>query len=53
VGFFLTLPNAVTLLALVLGDVLMQIQVRLEEEFLRNSHGEDYEEYCRKVRRWI
>lgn len=52
-GFFLTLPNAVTLLALVLGDVLMQIQVRLEEEFLRNSHGEKYAEYFRRVRRWI
>jgi protein-S-isoprenylcysteine O-methyltransferase Ste14 len=52
-GFFLTLPNAITLLALVLGDVLMQIQVRLEEEFLRNAHGEKYVEYCRDARRWI
>jgi protein-S-isoprenylcysteine O-methyltransferase Ste14 len=52
-GFFLTLPNALTLLAVVLTDVLMQTQVRLEEEFLRNSHGEKYEEFCRKVRRWI
>lgn len=52
-GFFLTLPNAFTLLAIVLADVLMQIQVRLEEEFLRNSHGESYDAYCRKVRRWI
>ncbi len=52
-GFFLTLPNAFTLLAVVLADVLMQIQVRLEEEFLRNSHGEKYEEFCRNVRRWI
>jgi protein-S-isoprenylcysteine O-methyltransferase Ste14 len=52
-GFFLTLPNAFTLLALVLGDVLMQIQVRLEEEFLRNAHGEKYKEYVQNVRRWI
>ena len=52
-GFFLCLPNAFTLLAVVLADVLMQIQVRLEEEFLRNAHGESYENYCRKVRRWI
>jgi protein-S-isoprenylcysteine O-methyltransferase Ste14 len=52
-GFFLTLPNAITLLALVLGDVLMQIQVRLEEEFLRDAHGEKYAEYCRSARRWI
>jgi protein-S-isoprenylcysteine O-methyltransferase Ste14 len=52
-GFFLTLPNAFTLLAIVLADVLMQIQVRLEEEFLQSAHGESYENYCRKVRRWI
>lgn len=52
-GFFLTIPNAITLLTLGLGDVLMQIQVRLEEEHLRNLHGERYAEFCRKVRRWI
>jgi protein-S-isoprenylcysteine O-methyltransferase Ste14 len=52
-GFFLALPNAFTLLAIVLADVLMQIQVRLEEEFLKNAHGESYAEYCKKVRRWI
>lgn len=52
-GFFLTIPNAVTLLTLVLGDVLMQIQVRLEEEHLKNLHGAKYAEFCKKVRRWI
>src|ERR1041384_5890450 len=31
VGLFLTIPNAVTLLTFVLGFVLIQIQVRLEE----------------------
>lgn len=53
IGFFLTIPNAITLLTMVLGDVLMQIQVRLEEEHLRNLHGEKYAEFCQKVRRWI
>ena len=52
-GFFLCMPNALTLLAVVLADVLMQIQVRLEEEFLTSAHSESYENYCRKVRRWI
>jgi len=52
-GFFLVLPNAATLLILVLGDVLIQIQVRLEEEYLRQMHGEDYQNYCRQTRRWI
>jgi protein-S-isoprenylcysteine O-methyltransferase Ste14 len=52
-GFFLTIPNAVTLLTYVLGDVLMQIQVRLEEEHLRSLHGERYAEFTKRVRRWI
>ena len=52
-GFFLALPNAATLAVLLMGDVLMQIQVRLEEEYLMRRHGEAYRDYCRRVRRWI
>lgn len=53
IGFFLTIPNAATLLILVLGFVLMQIQVRLEEEFLAKTQGDEYEYYLRQVRRWL
>lgn len=52
-GLFLVIPNAVTLLVLVLGVVLIQIQVRLEEEFLSEAHGAEYAEYRRAVRRWL
>ena len=52
-GLFLILPNAVTLTVLVLGDALMQIQVRLEEEFLSRMHGQEYERYRRQTRRWL
>jgi protein-S-isoprenylcysteine O-methyltransferase Ste14 len=52
-GLFLVIPNAVTLLVLVLGVVLIQIQVRLEEEFLSGTHGEAYVEYRCDVRRWL
>lgn len=52
-GLFLILPNAVTLTVLVLGDTLMQIQVRLEEEYLARMHGQNYEQYRRLTRRWI
>ncbi len=52
-GLFLVVPNALTLLVLVVGVVLIQIQVRLEEEFLARTHGEEYEQYRQQVRRWI
>lgn len=52
-GLFLVIPNASTLLSFVMGSVLIQIQVRLEEEYLAGTHGEEYEQYRRQVRRWI
>jgi protein-S-isoprenylcysteine O-methyltransferase Ste14 len=52
-GLFLIIPNALTLLAFVMGVVLIQIQVRLEEDFLVKNHGVEYEQYRRQVRRWI
>ena len=53
VGLFLTTPNALTVLFLALGCVLIQIQIRLEEEFLTKEHGQDYMNYKQKVRRFI
>jgi protein-S-isoprenylcysteine O-methyltransferase Ste14 len=52
-GLFLVMPNALTLLAVVLGVVVINIQVRLEEEFLKTTHGDEYARYIRRVRRWI
>ena len=53
IGLFLVIPGALTLLTWILGDVLMQIQVRLEEEFLSGVHGQAYSDYKSRVRRWI
>lgn len=52
-GFFLLLPNAVTLAVLLAGEALIQVQVRLEEAHLLGLHGEAYEAYKAKVRRWL
>jgi protein-S-isoprenylcysteine O-methyltransferase Ste14 len=52
-GLFLVLPNALMLVILVSGEILMQIQVRLEEEFLTRVHGDRYRMYQQQVRRWI
>ncbi len=53
VGLFLTTPNTLTVLFLILGYVLIQIQIRLEEEFLTKEHGQKYLDYTQKVRRLI
>lgn len=52
-GLFLVLPNAVTLAILLLGEALIQVQVRLEEAHLKKDHGKAYELYRTSVRRWI
>ncbi len=52
-GLLLVIPNSLTLLIFVMGVVLIQIQVRLEEEFLYRAHGEEYRKYRRQVRRWL
>lgn len=53
IGLFLITPNALTVLFLVLGYVLIQIQIRLEEEFLTREHGLTYRQYKQRVRRLI
>ena len=52
-GLFLVIPNVGTLIALLVGTILIGIQVRLEEEYLTSTHGDKYNEYRRNVRRWI
>ena len=53
VGLLLILPTAATLTVSALGFVLIQVQVRLEEDFLEGKYGEDYRKYQMNVRRWI
>lgn len=53
VGLFFATPNAFTALFLILSYILIQIQIRLEEDFLSIQHAEKYIEYRQKVRRLI
>lgn len=53
VGLFLLTPNTATLFFLILAYVLIQVQVRLEEEFLKLQHQETYIHYFHTVRRFI
>lgn len=52
-GYFLVLPNAITLLIMMLDLALIQVQVKLEEQHLAAEHGEVYKRYCEEVRRWV
>lgn len=52
-GLLLVTPNTPTLVFLILGYVLIQIQIRLEEEFLIAEHGQSYIDYKQKVRRFL
>lgn len=53
VGLFLILPTFISLIFLVVSSILIQIQIRLEEEFLFKQHGKDYLYYNAKVRRFL
>lgn len=46
-------PNVVTVAAALAADVLIQIQVRLEEDFLIKQHSVKYQQYMSKTRRWL
>lgn len=52
-GLFLVWPNAVTLCALLLGEVLLQTQVRLEEVYLSEKLGAEYAAYLSRTPRWL
>ncbi|MFP3831261.1 methyltransferase family protein [Chryseobacterium sp. SIMBA_028] len=53
VGFFLAFPTFITLIFLLIGSILMQIQIRLEEEFLLKQHGSIYLTYKKRVGRML
>jgi protein-S-isoprenylcysteine O-methyltransferase Ste14 len=50
-GLFMVTPNALTLIFWLVGNILIQLQIRLEEEYLSRQHGEQYDEFCKKVPR--
>ena len=52
-GMFLIIPNAVTLVILISGFIVIQVQVRLEEEFLIKQLGDEYIDYMKNVKRWL
>lgn len=52
-GVFLVAPNALSLSVLLLGEALIQLQVRFEEAHLEATQGDAYRAYKARVRRWL
>ncbi len=52
-GQFLIFPNWILLIYLIAAAWLIHRQVLREEDFLRVHYGQEYEEYCQRVRRYI
>ncbi|RYF50115.1 MAG: isoprenylcysteine carboxylmethyltransferase family protein [Cytophagaceae bacterium] len=52
-GLVLLIPGVLTMSCFIAGVILMNIQIRLEEAFLKPIHGADYETFTRNVRRWL
>lgn len=52
-GLFLVLPNALSLAILAAGEILIQVQVRLEEQHLSTVHDAEFQRYRASVRRWL
>jgi len=52
-GQFLIFPNWITLAYLPAGAWLVHRQILREEVFLKKNYGQEYADYCRRVRRYL
>jgi len=53
IGFWLAFSTMVNLVFLVLLILMVHRQILKEETFLKKRYGKEYEDYCKKVRRYI
>ena len=52
-GLFFIVPNALTFFLTITTYIIIQIQIRLEEDFLQKQHDQDYVNYKLKTKRLI
>lgn len=52
-GIFLIIPNAVTFFLTLTTYFIIQIQIRLEEAYLQEAHGDAYLQYKKRTKRLL
>jgi protein-S-isoprenylcysteine O-methyltransferase Ste14 len=52
-GIFIAYSNILLLLLLLFLIIMIHRQILREEKFLKDHYGNEYREYCKKVRRYI
>jgi protein-S-isoprenylcysteine O-methyltransferase Ste14 len=52
-GSFLIFPTISLMVWVIVFYISIEFQVRIEEEFLTESHGEQYNRYCQTTKRYI
>lgn len=52
-GSLVALPGPLTLISLIVTALLVQSIIRREEAFMQQSFGDEYNDYCQRVRRWL
>jgi len=52
-GLFFIVPNALTFFLTITTYIIIQIQIRLEEEFLQKQHAQEYVNYKLKTKRLL
>jgi protein-S-isoprenylcysteine O-methyltransferase Ste14 len=53
IGSFLIFPTISFMVWMIVFYISIEFQVRIEEEFLTESHGEQYNRYCQTTKRYI
>ena len=53
IGLLMAFPNIIHLLLAVFPVVMLHLQIRQEEQFCREAFGREYEEYRKRVRRYL
>ena len=52
-GILITYPSIISAILLVFMTIMIHRQILREEKFLKKHYGEEYENYCKRVRRYI